>query len=171
MSVGQRPMWWRLMVISLISTTAYAAATDMFTWPSHVMRQSALPDFSVITIQSDSVFTTHSSQFQSQATSYLVHALKMIRKADPHLQVHISAYSDDIPNAIEQKRITSAQAEAVASYLWSQGVSYDRMKIRAMGSSKMIGGIHSSKSNAVNRRIEVILVPEAAPKQIYPYQE
>lgn len=159
------------MVLSVLSVMVHAAKTDIISWPTSVMQQAALPDMSVTTIQSDVVFNPHSAQFKSQASAYLKQILVMIKKADPKLQVYVSVYGDDIPNAIEQKRMTSAQSEAVANYLWSQGVPYERMIVRGMGCKNMLGQTHSSMSNAINRRIEVVLVPSEAPGQIYPFKE
>lgn len=171
MRTERQPFWLtRLILCNVISSFLFANESGFFA-DSAVLKQAALPALSVTSIQSDNIFNPHSSQFKSQATAYLIQGLKMIRQADVNLQIYITAYSDDIPNAVEQKRMTSAQAEAVANYLWSQGVDYERMHIAGEGSKHMLGEIHSSKTNAVNRRIEIVLVPAALPKQIYPVKE
>ena len=127
-----------------------------------------LPNLSMMSWQSDYIFLPHSAQFQSKATALLIKGLKMIRNADPNLVIHIIALSDTIPNNREQKLITNAQAEAVASYLWSQGVSVDRMIIQGVGSKYPVGDTHYTTTNALNRRIEVLLIPAMEPQRIYP---
>ena len=153
-------------------STIQAYTRDMsIHWQLYPVGQADLPDLSVTTLQSDAIFEPHSAHFKPMAASYMIKALNMIKRADPTLLIYINVYSDDIPNAIDRRLLTDAQAQSVGSYLWSQGIAYDRMTMRGLGSQRMIGNIHSVVTNALNRRVEVVLVPASAPQQIYPFKE
>jgi adhesin transport system outer membrane protein len=129
------------------------------------------PDFSVVSLQSDAIFLPHSAQFQPNAAAYMASALKMIKNADPNLGIHINAYADDIISVGDRQKLTDAQAQSVGSYLWSQGVDPSRLVMRGLGSKHMIGSTQGVLTNALNRRVQVLLVPHSAPEMIYPYAE
>ena len=139
--------------------------------PMLAMQQSNLPELSVTSLQSDYIFLPASSDFQPKVSPYLSKMLIMVQQADPRLRIYINAYSDDIPDAIDRKRMTEAQSEAIAHYLWSHGVAYSRMVVQGMGSKRMIGDPHYAASNALNRRVEVVLVPTLGSQQLYPFKD
>lgn len=160
-----------MLIVLCCDLQAANKSQQFITWKVEPSQISHMPDASVATFQSDAIFLPHSAQFQPRATSYLINALRMVKQADPQLHIFISAYCDDIPNAVERQKITRAQAESVASYLWSQGVPYERMVIHGMGNKRMLGNVHYVETNALNRRVEVVLAPASAPQQIYPFKE
>ena len=159
------------MLIVLCGNLQAINKKPFITWKVEPLQISNMPDASVVTFQSDAIFVPHSAQFQPHAASYLIKALRIIKQADTQLHIFISAYCDDIPNAVERQKMTTAQAESVASYLWSQGVPYERMVIHGMGSKRMLGNVHYVETNALNRRVEVVLAPALVPQQIYPFKE
>lgn len=151
------------MLFALLSCMAVA---DVLSASRDSILQANLPSFSVSTIQSDAIFEAHSARFKPNAASYLAQALRMVKSADHSLKIYITSYTDDIMNILNRKKISKAQAESVASYFWSNGIAYERMSIIGDDSEEKLASVHNVNANALNRRVEIVLIPDVFPNQI-----
>lgn len=166
---GQQHRWGAYVAAWLV-LASYGAASPMMA-RGFAQEPAHLPELSALTLQSDRLFEPHGCAFKAQAGAYLSKALRALRQADPQLHVYVSAYADDIVSVLERRRVTEAQAESVAHYLWSQGIAYERIHIRGMGSDGLLGNVHYVASNALNRRVELVWVPSPLPHQLYPFKD
>ncbi len=77
-------------------------------------------------------------------------------KARPQLIIEISGHTDNVGNPEQNLRLSEARADAVRSYLVSQGIATQRIKTRGIGSMKPLINNDTEEGRAQNRRIEII---------------
>ncbi|TAE21031.1 MAG: hypothetical protein EAZ92_17335 [Candidatus Kapaibacterium sp.] len=84
--------------------------------------------------------------------SYLLEYLK----ARPQLIIEVSGHTDNIGSPELNVRLSEARANAVRSFLISQGVAADRIRTRGLGAAEPIASNDTEEGRAQNRRIEVV---------------
>ncbi|MES9869039.1 MAG: OmpA family protein [Sedimenticola sp.] len=72
--------------------------------------------------------------------------------------VHIHGHTDNIGRRSSNRKVSDKRARQVADYLASQGVSADRLKVKAYGESRPKVSNRTAKGRAANRRVEVRLI-------------
>lgn len=71
--------------------------------------------------------------------------------------ITVSGYTDTIGSISDQKLRTKYQAQAIAAYLWGNGVPLKRMRVRWYGARGSISGNGTPRGEADNRRVEITL--------------
>ena len=64
-----------------------------------------------------------------------------------------------------KKTLSQAQAEAMLTFLWANGINANRLHAEGYGDSHTISDNHIIHGSAQNRRLEIQWVPTIAPKQ------
>lgn len=77
----------------------------------------------------------------------------------PHAKISIIGYSDNVLPNREAKAISHAEAEAIAGFLWNDGLPSTRMTIEGKGYVAPIDSSGSPKAGAENRRVEMFIAP------------
>ena len=111
-----------------------------------------------------SSITFDSSQSAVKASFYpvLSSVAKVMNEFNDNL-IEIRGYTDSSGGPIINNPLSLERAESVAKYLASQTVSVGRMDIYGMGAANPIGDNGTKAGRAMNRRVEIDLVPK--PKQ------
>lgn len=73
--------------------------------------------------------------------------------------VEVSGHTDSIGTDAVNQRISEQRANAVASYLMAQGVQRERFEIIGMGERFPIASNDTEQGRALNRRVEIRLLP------------
>ena len=73
--------------------------------------------------------------------------------------VEVSGHTDNIGSDAVNQRISEQRANAVASYLMAQGVQRERFEIVGMGKRFPIASNDTEQGRALNRRVEIRLLP------------
>lgn len=73
--------------------------------------------------------------------------------------VEVSGHTDNIGTEAVNQRISEERANAVAGYLMGQGVQRERFEVVGMGYRYPIAGNDTEQGRALNRRVEIRLLP------------
>jgi peptidoglycan-associated lipoprotein len=71
----------------------------------------------------------------------------------PQWKVKLQGFADDPGSIAAQKELSQRRADAVRTYLVSQGVSPDRMKAKGYGRDRLVGDCPGIECKAQNRRV------------------
>ncbi len=78
-------------------------------------------------------------------------------KTDPYIkQIEVHGHSDDMGDLARNRRLSEARARTVASFMISQGISADMIKVISHGSERPLGSNDSDTGRQLNRRVEVV---------------
>ncbi|KEQ14838.1 membrane protein [Endozoicomonas montiporae] len=104
--------------------------------------------------------TFDSSQAEIKSSFYPVlgSVAKVMKEFDKNL-IQIRGYTDSTGGPSINNPLSQSRAESVARYLVAQGVPATRMSIYGMGASNPIGDNSTQSGRALNRRVEIDLVP------------
>lgn len=83
---------------------------------------------------------------------------QFVKAAPGHYIVHIHGHTDNVGRRSSNRKVSEKRARNVSDYLASQGVSADRLKIKAYGESRPKVSNRTAKGRAANRRVEVRLI-------------
>lgn len=112
-----------------------------------------------VIIPSDLVFHTSSANLQANSKTVL-HNIANLIKGYKTNRIKVAAYSDStVGNGIAQDRagvaLTEAQAQAVSSYLWSQGIDTRYIYSEGYGSADPVASNNTPKGQYQNRRVVI----------------
>lgn len=77
----------------------------------------------------------------------------------PDATIHITGYSDNILHADAAKAQSLAEAQAIAGFLWNDGLTTQHMIVTGQGYKQPINSMGSPKAGAQNRRVEMFISP------------
>ncbi|MET4693218.1 OmpA family protein [Endozoicomonas lisbonensis] len=105
--------------------------------------------------------TFDSSQADIKSSFYPVlgSVAKVLNEFDKNL-VEVRGYTDSTGGPTINNPLSYSRAESVGKYLKAQKVRADRIKVFGMGSSNPIGDNATKAGRAMNRRVEIDLVPD-----------
>ena len=112
-----------------------------------------------IIIPSDRVFNTSSANLASNSKSVLYHIASIVKSYKTN-RIKVAAYTDStIGNGISQDKagvaLTDAQAQSIASYLWSQGVDTRYVYSVGYGSADPVASNSTPNGQYDNRRVVI----------------
>lgn len=108
-------------------------------------------------IYSTDKLLNNNHQYKSDAGKILNQIVPLAKKARI---VNIYGFTNEALQGPIGVKISEEQAQRIADYLWSQGISLDKMNIRGMGFQEP--RIHASndvEQHFFNNRIEIDLIP------------
>jgi len=70
-----------------------------------------------------------------------------------------TGHTDGVGSDAYNKKLSLARAEAVKTYMVSQGVSADKIRVEGKGKSNPIASNDTEEGRAKNRRVEITLIP------------
>lgn len=119
------------------------------------------------TVNSDLLFPSGSWKMSSQGMRIIA---KLAPKLAPHQQemLHVNGYTDNTPigpKLMQQgidsnQQLSEKRAEAVRTFLISQGVKADLVSAHGYGAADPIASNATPGGRAKNRRVELTLAPE-----------
>ena len=113
----------------------------------------------LIVVDSKALFSPGSSQLKADSVDVLQDAVHTIKGLPSNYVVNIAAYSSSIGSEDYNKQLTDAQANSVASYLWSQGVSANQITLTPGAKTNRVAASTSPKTDMMNYRVEISLMP------------
>lgn len=109
----------------------------------------------VITL-GDMLFETGKAELKGHAADNLV-KLSTFLKENPDHSLVIEGHTDNVGSEDYNQGLSQRRAEAVRSYLLSQGIASTRLTAVGKGESTPVASNDSSSGRQMNRRVEVII--------------
>jgi len=113
-----------------------------------------------VTFESGILFATGSSTLSGASQTALSQFAASLR-ANPDTDVQIYGHTDSQGGDKTNIPLSEKRANAVSNFLAQQGVAYARMQTFGMGSSQKVAPEDSKGVQALNRRVEVYILPNA----------
>ena len=110
----------------------------------------------LITFDSGLLFETNSSELQSMTKSNLNELAGTLNKYDD-TNILIEGHTDNTGEEPYNQRLSERRAEAVETYLTTQGVDGSRVTTRGYGEEKPVATNDTNAGRASNRRVEVAI--------------
>ncbi|WP_346778337.1 OmpA family protein [Paraburkholderia sp. Tr-20389] len=121
------------------------------------------PPPSVVTLDSMSLFDSGKAQLKDGSTRVMVNALELI-KAHSDKRILVAGYTDNVGDPASNLKLSTARAEAVRDWLIeASGIASTQFAIQGYGDTRPIASNDTDEGRARNRRVEITLVPDAAP--------
>lgn len=115
----------------------------------------------IVTLPQDILFTTGSSAVRPDLQRDLA-AVAGNLQAYPDSTVQIIGHTDSDGEASFNQQLSESRANAVASVLLNNGVSSRRIQSYGRGESQPIASNLNAQGKAQNRRVEIVILPNAA---------
>lgn len=80
----------------------------------------------------------------------------------PETSITVVGHTDNTGSASLNQNLSQRRAEAVSSYLQARGVTASRIRTMGMGPNQPIAGNDTEAGRAKNRRVEILINPQAA---------
>ncbi|WP_322784200.1 OmpA family protein [Pseudomonas sp. PCH199] len=114
-----------------------------------------------VRLDSLALFDAGSSELKPDSTKVLISALIDI-KAQPGWLIVISGHSDDRGNPEQNRQLSHARASAVRGWMQRMGDIPDScFAVQGVAASQPIASNDTESGRAVNRRVDISLVPQA----------
>ncbi|MCL1938495.1 MAG: OmpA family protein [Candidatus Azobacteroides sp.] len=111
-----------------------------------------------VTFDSGILFATNSSTLNSASQSSLIQFANSL-KSNPDTDIEIFGHTDSSGGDKINLPLSLSRANSVKDFLTGQGVSFNRMTTQGLGSSQPVAGEDSKGVQALNRRVEIYILP------------
>ena len=109
-----------------------------------------------LTFPSNQFFQTTSTTLNPNQTATLENVASFTNSF-PGATISIIGYSDNVLPNQEAKANSLAQAQAIAGFLWNDGLPSNRMKVEGKGYVAPLNDLGSPAAGAQNRRVEMLI--------------
>jgi chemotaxis protein MotB len=117
-----------------------------------------------IILSGDILFDSGKADIKPGAYPVLDKLINIISDKVPGKNIGITGHTDNVPIKFSSWKsnweLSSARATNVLYYLESKGVSPDRLSAIGQGEYKPIASNETAKGRAMNRRVEIVILPE-----------
>jgi outer membrane protein OmpA-like peptidoglycan-associated protein len=113
----------------------------------------------VITLSGSVLFASDKSELLPAAQQRLSDVAKALNEGKPDAQIVVEGHTDAKGSPTNNLDLSARRAEAVRSYLVSQGVDQKRIRSQGLGLSRPIADNKSAEGRANNRRVEIVVQP------------
>ncbi len=122
------------------------------------------PAPAIVTLDGMSLFDSGRAQLKDGSTRAMVGALEMI-KANADKRILVAGHTDDVGASESNLKLSVARAGAVRDWLVdASGMPTTRFAIQGYGDTRPIADNSTAEGRARNRRVEITLVPDGAPR-------
>jgi len=115
----------------------------------------------------DVLFDTGKADLRPEARERLAKVAGILI-AYPDIKVEIDGYTDSTGTAELNQRLSEERAEAVRSYMSSQGVSADKLTTHGFGEENPVASNDTSSGRQQNRRVELVVTGQSIGTQGQP---
>lgn len=105
-------------------------------------------------------FPSGRSELPSDALPVLAKVRTVAQELGPK-EVMIEGHTDSTGNRAKNQELSQERADAIAKYLESNGLSSEQIRTNGFGFSKPIASNKSKAGRAQNRRVDIVITPEA----------
>jgi outer membrane protein OmpA-like peptidoglycan-associated protein len=113
----------------------------------------------VITLTGSELFQGEKAELLPDAQRRLTDIAKALNGSAPDAQLVIEGHSDTRGSATYNLELSAKRAEAVRTYLVSQGVASNRISAQGLGFSQRKTDSKTAEGRATNRRVEIVVQP------------
>lgn len=113
----------------------------------------------VVRVKDQLAFDSGSSEIKPGAYTTIADIAQILNRY-PETVVRIHGHTDSTGSENFNQTLSQKRAEAVANLLASNGVDRSRMVIQGFGSSQSIASNATPEGRAMNRRVEIVIVPK-----------
>jgi outer membrane protein OmpA-like peptidoglycan-associated protein len=117
----------------------------------------------VVRVKDQLMFDTGSAEVKPGAYATIADIAQILNKY-PETVVRIHGHTDSTGSEAFNQTLSESRAESVASMLATNGVGRSRMVIQGFGSSQPIASNATPEGRAMNRRVEIVIVPKEGAK-------
>jgi outer membrane protein OmpA-like peptidoglycan-associated protein len=111
-------------------------------------------DIITVIVPVDQYFEFDSAKLDERNYAGLNNLVSLIYLS-PCTTVHVAAFADNVGTREYNNKLTQAQAEAMLTYFWANGIPADNLNAQGFGTRFAIGDNNTTRGSAYNRRIEV----------------
>ena len=108
-------------------------------------------------ILQDLQFPTNSAQLLPGAQQRLIPLAEFLN-GEPEARIRIVGHTDSQGGDDFNQNLSQRRAQAVGSYLMTQGIANTRVEVAGMGESQPIASNDTAAGRAENRRVEVTIL-------------
>ena len=102
-------------------------------------------------------FETASTNLKSESFADIDRVVDLLRVV-PSLKIEISGYTDSSGKDSYNLSLSDSRAKSVAEYIWSQGISSDRVQHKGYGEASPVANNLTPEGRAKNRRVEFVVL-------------
>jgi len=113
----------------------------------------------VITLSGSVLFATGKSTLLPIAQEKLTEVAKAIGDQGNYKSLLVEGHTDSQGSADKNQLLSQQRAQAVRSYLITQGIPSDKIRAEGIGSSRPVADNGTAEGRANNRRVEIVVEP------------
>jgi outer membrane protein OmpA-like peptidoglycan-associated protein len=113
----------------------------------------------VITLSGSVLFSSDKAELLPEAQQRLAEVARALNSQSPNAQIVIEGHSDGKGSKSYNLELSARRAEAVRSYLVSQGITSNRISSQGLGFSHPVSDNKTAEGRANNRRVEIVVQP------------
>jgi len=115
----------------------------------------------VITLSGEVLFTSGKAELLPAAQAKLTEVANALTQQNPDATIVVEGHTDAQGSQTFNLDLSTRRATAVRDYLASHGVAPDRIRAEGLGFSRPIGDNKTAEGRANNRRVEIVVQPQA----------
>jgi outer membrane protein OmpA-like peptidoglycan-associated protein len=113
----------------------------------------------VITLSGSVLFASDKAELLPAAQQRLAEVAKALNDGNREAQIVVEGHTDAKGGESYNLELSARRAQAVRSYLVSQGIGQERIRSEGLGFSRPIADNKSAEGRANNRRVEIVVQP------------
>jgi len=110
-----------------------------------------------ITLSGQVLFEFNKAKLMDIAKQRLDKVVSALKEADADKSITVYGYTDSVGSASYNDKLSQDRADAVRSYLVSQGIDASRISAKGMGEKNPIADNSTPEGRANNRRVEIVV--------------
>ncbi|MCC5791160.1 MAG: C-OmpA-like family protein CmpA [Legionellaceae bacterium] len=111
-------------------------------------------DMRTLIVPTDKYFLLHTPRLNELMYPGLENIIRLLAMY-PDSTIYVAGFTDNIGSRLHQQKITQAQAEAMLTYLWANGIHAKYLHAEGYGEKHPIGDNALIHGSAFNRRLEI----------------
>jgi outer membrane protein OmpA-like peptidoglycan-associated protein len=115
----------------------------------------------VITLSGGVLFASGKSDLFPAALLKLNQVATALTREDPLSKIVVEGHTDSQGSSDSNMTLSKQRAQAVRSHLVARGIAADRVTAEGFGSTRSVADNGSPEGRANNRRVEIVILPEA----------
>lgn len=112
-------------------------------------------DTLLVDLPADQLFPQGTTRLHAKEVAGLLTPVVALLRAQPKVDVQVSAYTDNWGAPLRMQRVTQVWAEQTARYLWQHRVDARLLTSRGLGAAQPIASNLTASGRANNRRVEI----------------
>ncbi|WP_200979035.1 OmpA family protein [Echinicola sp. 20G] len=104
------------------------------------------------------LFKKGTSEIANENSMRFIDELVEFLKENPGLKIRLEGHTDNVGNASLNKELSMDRAGTIRDYMVSQGVEFERIRLRGLGGSQPISSNDTEEGREQNRRVEMVII-------------